>query len=66
MNVICLNSVVGKDYQTTSHSRIKIGKFLIFEGCNSCNYSYKCKEFMKDKNKNKDFRIKEISVEYEL
>jgi len=66
MNVICLNSVVGKDYQTTSHSRIKNGKFLIFEGCNNCNYSYKCKEFMKDENKNKDFRIKEISVEYEL
>lgn len=64
MNVICLNSIVGKDYITTTHSRIKNGKFLIFEGCNTCNYSYKCKEFMKEKNNN--YRIKEISIEYEL
>lgn len=65
-NVICLNSIVGKDYKTNTHPRIKDGKFVIFEGCNSCNYSYKCKEFIKEKNKNKNFRIKEISIEYEL
>lgn len=63
-NVICLNSKIGKDYITNTHSRIRNGKFVIFEGCNSCSYSYKCKEFMKDKNK--DYRIKEISIEYEL
>lgn len=65
-NVICLNSIVGSDYITNAHPRIKNSRFLIFTGCNNCNYSYKCKEFMKDENKNKDFRIKEISIEYEL
>ena len=65
-NVICLNSIVGKDYMVNTHSRIKNGKFVIFNGCSSCGYSYKCKEFMKDESKNKDYRIKEISIEYEL
>ena len=65
-NVICLNSIIGEEYKTNVHSRIKDGKFLIFRGCSSCSYSHKCKEFMKDENKNKDYRIKEISVEYEL
>lgn len=66
MNVTCLNSVIGKEYITTIHSRIKNGKYLIFEGCNNCIYLQKCKRLMSEKNKNKDFRIKEISIEYEL
>ena len=66
LNVTCLNSIVGKDYITNTHPRIKNGKFLIFNGCTTCNYSNKCKELMKDENKNKDYRIKEISIEYEL
>ena len=65
-NVICLNNKIGKDFNTNSHSKIKDGKFLIFDGCNSCNYSYICKAHMNNENKNKDYRIKEISVEYEL
>lgn len=65
-NVICLNSKIGKEYKTTSHSRIKNGKFVIFEGCNSCGYAYKCKETMKEDNKHKNYRIKEISIDYEL
>lgn len=63
-NVICLNSKIGKEYNNKTHSRIKNGKFIMFNGCNSCNYSNECKKFLK--NKNYDYRIKEISIEYEL
>ena len=66
LNVTCLNSIVGEDYKITTHSKIKDGKFLIFKGCDSCDYSYKCKAFIKDENKDKNYRIKEISIEYEL
>ena len=65
-NVKCLNLKIGEDYITTTHSKIKDGKFLIFKGCKSCNYSYKCKAFMKEENKDNDYRIKEISIDYEL
>ena len=65
-NVICLNSKVGKEYNTSTHPKIKNGEFLIFEGCDSCNYSYKCKAFMKEETKNNNYRIKEICIEYEL
>ena len=65
-NVICLNNKIGKDFNTNTHSKIKGGKFLIFEGCNSCNYSYICKAYMNNENKNKNYRIKEISIKYEL
>ena len=64
--VICLNDVVGKLYLTATHPKIKDGKFYKFEGCNSCDYSYKCRKFMKEENKKEDYRIKEISIEYEL
>ena len=65
-NVKCLNSKIGEEYITTTHSKIKDGKFLIFKGCKSCNYTYKCKAFMKEENKDNDYRIKEISIDYEL
>lgn len=65
-NVICLNSKIGKEYNTTSHSKMKNSKFLIFEGCNNCNYSNKCKSFMSEENKQKNYRVKEICIEYEL
>ena len=64
--IICLNDIVGKIYFTDTHPKIKDGKFYKFEGCNSCDYSYKCKKFMKDENKKENYRIKEISIEYEL
>ena len=65
-NIVCLNSKIGKECMQNTHSRIKNGKFYIFEGCKDCKFSYKCKAFMKEKNKNKDYRIKELSIEYEL
>ena len=65
-NVICLNSKIGKECNTTSHSKMKDGNFFIFEGCNNCNYSYKCKSFMSEENKRKNYRVKEICIEYEL
>ena len=65
-DVICLNSKIGEEYDKKSHSRIKNGKYYIFYGCNTCKYSYKCKEFIKGENKNNDYRIKELSIEYEL
>ena len=64
--IICLNEVKGKLYQTNTHPKIRDGKFYKFDGCNSCDYSYKCRKFMKEENKNKNYRIKEISIEYEL
>lgn len=64
--VICLNEVKGEIYSTNTHPKIKDGEFYKFEGCNSCDYSYKCRKFMKEENKNKDYRIKEISTPYEL
>lgn len=65
-NVKCLNSKISEKYITTTHSKIKDGKFLIFKGCKSCNYSYKYKAFMKEENKDNNYRIKEISIDYEL
>ena len=65
-NVVCLNNKIGNNYDTKTHPKIKDGIFLIFEGCNHCDYAYKCKAFMKEENKNKNYRIKEISIEYEL
>ena len=66
MDILVLNSKIGEEYITTTHSKIKDGKFLIFKGCKSCNYSYKCKAFMKEENKDNDYRIKEIYIDYEL
>lgn len=63
-NIVCLNSKIGKEYITNTHNKIKDGKFYRFEGCNTCNYTYKCKEFMKDKKQ--DYRIREISLNYEI
>lgn len=64
-NVVCLNSKIGTIHNVKTHPKIKDSKFYIFEGCNSCGYSYKCKEYMKEENKNNDYRIKELSVSYE-
>lgn len=40
--------------------------FFIFDGCNTCDYSYVCKSYMNIENKKKNYRIKELSIEYEL
>jgi len=60
---VCLNNIVGKEYKTNSHPKIENGKNYIWEGCNNCDYVYKCKAYFKNKEKN--FRIKELSIEYE-
>ena len=62
-DVVCLNNKIGSEVETNSKPKIKGGKFYIWEGCNDCNYVYKCKQFFK--NKNKDYRIREISIQYE-
>ena len=59
----CLNDISGKHIFTKSHPRYADSKFYIFNGCNNCNYSYKCKEFLKDKSQ--DFRKAELSIKYE-
>lgn len=62
-NFKCLNGIVGKYIFTKTHPRYKDSKFYIFEGCDNCKYSYKCKEYLKDKSQ--DFRRAELSIKYE-
>ena len=64
-NVLCLNLNKGEIYKSSTHPKLKDSKFYIWYGYNECNYSYKCKVLMKEKNKKKDYRIKEISIDYE-
>ena len=64
-NVLCLNLNKGEIYKSSTHPKLKDSKFYIWYGCNECNYSYKCKALMKEENKKKDYRIKEISIDYE-
>ncbi len=59
-NFICLNGNLGKYIFTKTHPRYADSKFYLFEGCNNCNYSYKCKEYLKDKTEN--FRKTELSI----
>lgn len=63
--VLCLNAVIGKEvaFNNTIHQRNKDGKLYKFIGCNKCNYSYKCKENLKDKTK--DYRYIELITDYE-
>ena len=64
-NILCLNLNKGEIYKSSTHPKLKDSKFYIWYGCNECNYSYKCKALMKEENKRKDYRIKEISLDYE-
>lgn len=59
----CLNGNLGKYLLTKTHPRYADSKFYIFEECDNCNYSYKCKEHLKDKTQN--FRKVELSINYE-
>ncbi len=64
--VMCLNTCIGEEvpfdyYHRRKYKDSKLYKFL---GCNSCDYSYKCK--VKLKNKDYDFRYFELIPEYEL
>lgn len=60
----CLNGVIGECISTKTHPRYSDSKFYVFSGCNDCKYSYKCKEFLKDKTQN--FRKVELSIKYEI
>lgn len=64
--VMCLNTCIGEEipFDSDHHQRNKGGKLYKFTGCNECNYSYKCKA--KLKNKDKDFRKIELIPDYEL
>lgn len=64
--VMCLNTCIGEEIEFDNHhrKRNKNGKLYKFVGCNSCNYSYKCKA--KLKNKDEDYRYIELIPEYEL
>lgn len=63
--VMCLNTCIGEEVPFNNiHQRNKDGKLYKFIGCNSCNYSYKCKA--KLKNKELNFRFVELIPDYEL
>ncbi len=64
--VMCLNTCIGEEipFNSIYHQRNKGGKLYKFVGCNSCNYAYKCK--VKLKNKERNFRIIELIPDYEL
>lgn len=64
--VMCLNTCIGEElpFSSTRHQRYKDGKLYRFTGCNNCEYSYKCKKNLK--NKDDDFRLIELITDYEL
>ena len=65
--IMCLNTNIAKEIKFgNTHQRNKNAKLYKFTGCNLCNYSYKCKEKIKEENKNKDYRIVELIPDYEL
>ena len=66
--VMCLNTNIGEEVPFDNHHRKKYkdGVLYKFTGCNSCNYSYKCKFKLKEENKDKDYRYYELIPEYEL
>lgn len=65
--IMCLNTNIAEEIKfENTHQRNKDGKLYKFTGCNSCNYSYKCKSKLKEENKDKDYRIVELISDYEL
>jgi len=64
--VMCLNTYIGEEvpFDYYHRRRNKEGILYKFIGCNNCNYTYKCKA--KLKNKNYDFRYIELIPYYEL
>lgn len=63
---MCLNTCIGEitSFDYYHRRRNKDGVLYKFIGCNSCNYTYKCK--VKLKNKDYDFRYIELIPNYEL
>ena len=66
--VMCLNTNIGEEVPFDNYYRRKNkdGVLYKFTGCNSCNYSYKCKAKLKEENRNSDYRYIELIPEYEL
>ena len=64
--VMCLNTCIGKEisFDGIKQPKYKNSKLYKFIGCNNCDYSYKCKQ--KLKNKNENYRYFELITEYEL
>ena len=64
--VLCLNTCVGEQipFNSVYKQRNKGGKLYKFTECNSCNYSYICKKNLK--NKDNDYRLYELNLDYEL
>ena len=64
--VICLNTNIGEQvpFDYCHRKRNKDGVLYKFNGCSDCNYSYKCKA--KLKNKDEDYRYIELIPDYEL
>ena len=64
--VMCLDTCIGVEvpFDYYHKRKNKEGKLYKFVGCNQCNYSYKCKA--KLKNKDYDFRYIELIPDYEL
>lgn len=64
--ILCLNTCIGEriSFDEKHHQRYKDGKLYKFTGCNDCEYAYKCKKLLK--NKDLDFRLFELIPDYEL
>lgn len=65
---MCLNTNIGEEVSFDYYHRRKYkdGVLYKFNGCNNCNYSYKCKEKLKKENRDTDYRYYELIPEYEL
>ena len=66
--VMCLNTNIGEKVSFDYYHRRKYkdGVLYKFTGCNNCNYSHKCKEKLKEKNRHTNYRYYELIPEYEL
>ena len=66
--IMCLNTNIGEEVSFDYYHRRKYkdGVLYKFNGCNNCNYSYKCKEKLKKENRDTDYRYYELIPEYEL
>ena len=65
--VMCLNTNIGEEIKfSNNHQKEKKTKLYKFSGCNSCGFSYKCRKKLKKENQEKDYRIVELNIEYEL
>ena len=64
--IMCLDTCIGEEvsFDYRQRKRNKDGKLYKFTGCNKCQYSYKCKS--KLKNKDCDIRYIELIPEYEM